>query len=71
MWCTRIYRLDDNVGVEKMAGNHVRCERCVAFLEDDSYNIVANVALTLQLLAVILLGKVNNWIDKMLIEYYR
>ena len=42
--------LNDNVGVEKMRGDHVGDERGVVFLENDRHYVVADVTFSLKLL---------------------
>jgi len=46
----RVDCLHDDVGVQEVRGDHVRAERGVRVLKDDGQDVVADVALALQLL---------------------
>ena len=49
----RINCLHNDIRVEEMRCNHVRAERCVCVLKDNGQDVVANVALALKLLGVV------------------
>lgn len=48
--CTRVNDLDDDVGMQEVAGDHVRAKGCRFLLKYDRNDIVADVSLALQLL---------------------
>ena len=50
----RVDCLHDDVGVQEVRGDHVRAERGVRVLKDDGQDVVADVALALQLLRVVI-----------------
>jgi len=47
--CSRVFHLNQNVGMEEIGSNHVRHKRCALLLKNCSHNVIPNVPLPLEL----------------------